>query len=200
MISVHDEIEAKLSADEIDLAAFQEWMQSLPHLERFEHVEGRPDDYYECGSAVVRHRGIDGEHELTVKRRKSDTSTRDREEIDLTFSDEIRHESVGAFLRATGYKLAFRLLKDVYIWWVQPTTNITLVYAIYDVWSDDEGPEKAQRFIEVEAEKGSNVQPETAKRYVRQAVAELQRVFGGLGEPLNQSLYELFSGKTYSLV
>jgi adenylate cyclase class IV len=200
MISAHDEIEAKLDAQRVDLKTFLGWMHAHPDIERMQHVDDSPDDYYECGEAVVRHRGVEGSHELTVKRRKSQTSTRDREEIDLHFSDRTAHDSVGAFLRATGYKLAFRLLKDTYIFWVKPTPNITLCYAIYDVHVEGE-PGRPRRFIEVEAEKGSKVTPETGKRYVREAVAEMQKVFKGyLDEPLNDSLYEIFSGKRYSSV
>jgi hypothetical protein len=109
---------------------------------------------------------------------------------------------VGAFLRATGYAHVLRLTKNnIYIFWVKPTPNITLVYCIYDVW-DESGPSRfSKRFIEVEAEKGSNVTPETAKRYLREAVAEMQKVFKPyLGEPVNESLWEIFSGKRYSSV
>lgn len=206
MISHHDEIEAKLDGKEVDLKTFLSWAHKLPNIERSEHSVNTPDDYYECGDAVVRHRGLDGKHELTVKRRKSTSSTRDREEIDLFFSDRTPHASVGAFLRATGYKLAFRLIKDnIYIFWTKPTPNITLVYCIYDVW-DEDVPGTRRRFIEVEVEKGSNVTPETGKRYLRDAVDEMQRMFLDasfkpiLGEPLNESLYEIFSGKRYSSV
>ncbi len=200
MISQHDEIEAKLDAKDVDLKTFLGWAFKLPNIERSEHCPSTPDDYYERDGAVVRHRGNDLKHELTVKRRKSAASTRDREEIDLKFSYDTDHESVGAFLRATGYTLAFRLVKNnIHIFWVKPTPNITLVYCIYDVWNEDE--KGSRRFIEVEAEKGSNVTPETGKRYVREAVAEMQKAFKPyLGEPINESLYEIFSGKRYSSV
>jgi adenylate cyclase class IV len=200
MISHHDEIEAKLEAQKVDLQAFLGWAHKLEGIERMERCSSTPDDYYECGEAVVRHRGTEGKHELTVKRRKSNASTRDREEIDLHFADSTPHASVGAFLRATGYAHVLRLTKNnIYIFWVKPTPNITLVYCIYDVWNEDE--KGSRRFIEVEAEKGSNVTPETAKRYLREAVAEMQKVFKPyLGEPVNESLWEIFSGKRYSSV
>jgi hypothetical protein len=202
MISHHDEIEDKFDGAKIDLKTWLAWVLQLPSIESVEHSENTPDDYYECGDAVVRHRGIEGQHELTVKRRKSGTSTRDRQEIDLFFSARTPHDSVGAFLRATGYKLAFRLIKDnIYIIWTKPTPNITLVYCIYDVWNEDEGRRHAKRFVEVEVAKGSNVQPETAKRYLREAVDEMRKAFKPyLGEPLNESLWEIFSGKRYSSV
>jgi adenylate cyclase class IV len=202
MISEHDEIEAKLSAQLLDMKSFIGWMLQQPHIERYEHVENSPDDYYENGSAVVRHRGVDGAHELTVKRRKSDSSTRDREEIDLHFTRKTAHKSVGAFLRATGYKLAFQLLKDAHIFWIKPTPNLSMTYVIYDVWDADGPRHEARRFVEVEVEKGSRIQPETAKTYVRNAVKRMQAEMAPYldGDPLNESLYEIFSGKRYSSI
>lgn len=202
MISHHDEIEAKLDAQKVDLNTFLGWARQLEDVDRMEHCQNTPDDYYECGEAVVRHRGVEGRHELTVKRRKSATSTRDREEIDLFFSDRTPHESVGAFLRATGYTHALRLSKsNIYIFWVKPTPNITLVYCIYDVW-DESGPSRfSKRFVEVEVEKGSNVTPETGKRYLRDAVAAMQKALKPyVGDVVNESLYEIFTGKRYSSV
>lgn len=202
MISQHDEIEAKLDAQALDMKTFIEWMLKQRDIERYEHVENSPDDYYENGNAVVRHRGVEGAHELTVKRRKSDSSTRDREEIDLHFDPKTSHKSVGAFLRATGYKLAFQLLKDAHIFWVRPTVNVGLTYVIYDVWETDGPRHYGRRFVEVEVEKGSRIQPETAKTYVRNAVKRMQAELRPYldGEPLNDSLYEIFSGKRYSSV
>jgi hypothetical protein len=87
VISQHDEIEAKMSADGVDVAAFKAYMNKEFDVVRYEFVQG-PDRYYESGPNVVRHRikhNVKG-HELTVKRRKSTGSTRDRQEIDLHFS------------------------------------------------------------------------------------------------------------------
>lgn len=211
MISQHNEIEAKLLADGVQVPDFLEKMNALPFVKDYQRIEG-PDDYYECGEAVVRHRLYlrDGGHELTVKRRKSAASTRDREEIDLAFAAKTSREDVEAFLGATGYAKAFRLHKVAHVFWVSPTPNITLSYALYDVWHGQgalaldkpsqvraHGP--VRRFVEVEAEKGSAVSPETGKRYVREAVLWLRETFG-LGEPVNESLWEIFSSKRYSLI
>lgn len=202
MISEHDEIEAKLAADDVNISEFKQWMGRDPGLERYLHIVG-PDRYYESGPNVVRHREDrqDGRHELTVKRRKSDGSTRDRLEIDLHFGKKTKVADVDAFLKATGFLHVFTLVKEAHIYWVKLTDNISATYVIYDVWR--EGPDgkklDVKRFIEVEAEKGSDVTSETAKRHLRVLVKGLQAQFN-LAEPLNDSLYEIYSGKRYQTV
>jgi hypothetical protein len=102
-----------------------------------------------------------------------------------------------AFLKATGFTHAFTLRKDSHIYWVQLTPQLEASFVLYDVWKDQET--KSRRFIEVEAEKGSNVTVETAKRHVQQQVKNMQAAFD-LGDPLNDSLYEIYSGRKYQSV
>lgn len=202
MLSEHDEIEAKLTAEGVPTWDFIQWINSQPYVERYLHITG-PDRYYESGVNVVRHREDrqDGRHELTVKRRKSDGSTRDRMEIDLHFGKKTKPADVDAFLKATGFTHVFTLVKEAHIFWYKLSENLMATFVIYDVWR--EGPDgtrlDTKRFIEVEAEKGSNVTSDTAKRHIRNQVKLLQTQFG-LGEPLNESLYEIYSGKRYQTV
>lgn len=211
MISQHDEIEAKMEADNVSLASFYDYMfgkvgpepQGCWELDRYEVITG-PDHYYERDGAVVRHRQDrkDGSHELTVKRRKSTTSTRDREEIDLHFASKTAPESVTAFLRATGYKHVFTLTKKAYIFWVKMSPALHATVVMYDVWKTtpyDPAWAAPRRFVEIEAEKGSDVTPDTAKRHVRVAVEAMQRQLK-VSAPVNESLYEIFSGKRYASV
>lgn len=199
MIDEHTEVEAKLEAHTVSLRDFKLFIvENLP-FEEFLHAEGS-DVYYEQGDNVVRHRKDDtsGWHEVTVKRRKSEGSTRDREEIDLRFANSVAYESAAAFLLATGFKPQFKLIKDSHIFKVQLTVNLAATFVLYDVWQDGY-PERKKRFLEIEAEKGSNVTVETAKRHVSTWVTEMRKAFS-LGEPLNESLYEIYSGKRYQTV
>lgn len=202
MIHDHNEIEAKLDATGVDIDAFRRWASDkLP--ERYLCVTG-PDQYYGQNGHVVRHRlQPDGAHELTVKKRKSEKSTRDRLEIDLFFGIKTQPRDVQAFLEATGWKPVFLLVKKAHIFWFREgATHLTVV--IYDVWRDrgtnahgvtaSEGP---KRYIEIEAEKGSTVTPEHAKRRVNAWVKEIQEQFKLKDAPLNDSLYEIFSGCKY---
>lgn len=202
MISEHNEIEAKMSADHVPFDAFRRFIAAFPGMDQYIHIVG-PDRYYESGVNVVRHREDrkDKRHELTVKRRKSDGSTRDRVEIDLHFGKKTAPKDVDAFLLATGFTKVFTLVKEAHIYWVQLTDNLKATFVIYDVWKEDDDGKRSdlRRFIEVEAEKGSAVTAETAKRHLRSQVKLLQAQFG-LGEPLNDSLYELYSGKKYQTV
>lgn len=197
MIHDHNEIEAKLDAPNVPFDAFKTYVMCLD-VERYEIVSGTPDVYYESGLNVVRHRINPGRHELTVKRRTSTGSTRDRLEVDLHFGKKTEPDDVGAFLRATGYAEAFTLVKEAHIFWVKLSPQLQATFVIYDVWKAEE-PNKKRRFIEIEAEKGSPCTPETGKRHVRTWVKNLQATFN-LGEPLNESLYEIYSGKRYQTV
>jgi adenylate cyclase class IV len=198
MISEHDEIEAKMCADGTSFEEFRAFIMGKD-VERYDHIIG-PDYYYESGSNVVRHRQDrkDCRHELTVKKRKSGGSTRDRLEVDLHFDQKTVPHDVDTFLRAIGFTNVFTLVKEAHIYWVRLSPNLISTYVIYDVWKDDD-PDTKARFIEIEAEKGSDVTPDTAKRHIRNAVTQLRGRFK-LPEPLNESLYEIYSGKRYALV
>ncbi len=205
MISTHNEIEAKLSAENVAVQDFQAFIESEYEIEDNKVIES-PDGYYEQGPNVVRQRGAtnDEDHELTVKLRKSDGSTRDRLEIDLHFSEETGAKDVVAFLESTGFKRVFTLTKKAYIYWVKLTNKVNASFVIYDVWQDDPTGNECRtfnrkRFIEVEVEKGSDVESDTAKRHIREQVKILQTKFN-LGEPLNESLYEIYSGRRYQTV
>lgn len=197
MISEHNEIEAKLAADGVGEGFFKRYVMENYDVEIFKSIVS-PDDYYESGPYVLRHRrDPGGKHELTVKRRKSEGSTRDREEIDLFFQDRTRHEDVAALLRAVGFTRAFTITKEAQIFWIQLTPNVRASIVMYDCWSDID-PVK-RRFVECEVEKGSDVTVDTAKRHIRSLVKALQDEFK-LGEPLNESLYEIYSGRRYAVV
>jgi len=203
MISLHQEIEAKLEANPVDPADFIKWVFSKPitgAIKSYKFVTG-PDHYFENEAGyVVRHRDAqtEGLSELTTKRRKSDTTTRDRLEVDLQCVAGTNPNDVHAFFNALGFKAAFTLVKEAYIIYANITPNLEMSFVIYDVWRDD-APDTRRRFIEIEASKGSTVTPETAKRHVNYQVKELREKFG-LNEPLNDSLYELYSGKKYQKV
>lgn len=199
MINQHNEIEAKLAADEVAVGVFCKFIFSLlPN--RYECITG-PDTYYRQGENVVRHREKLNckTHELTVKRRKSNESTRDREEIDLYFSDKSAVKDVQAFLAATGFEKEFKLVKTAHIFWLN-WNGVELSIVIYDVWREENGKkEMERRYIEVEAEKGSEATVAFAKKTVNEWVHILRSNYS-LREPLNESLYEIYSGKRYQLV
>lgn len=205
MISDHNEIESKLDAKEVTPKAFKAFMVAQEgrgqlEIEKYERVLGN-DVYYEQGDNVIRHRSDDnyGWQELTVKRRKSASSTRDRLEIDLRFADGVAYNSVQAFLGATGFKGVFKLTKDAHIFWVRLTPSIKATFVLYESWLTNDPNVDKRRFIEIEMEKGSDVTVETAKRHLSTWVKNVQSQFG-LDDVLNESLYEIYSGKRYQTV
>lgn len=203
MIHEHNEIEIKLDGTGVDIEEFKQFVFKK-HPNSFLCILG-PDTYYENGTHVVRHRKskrAEGGHELTVKRRKSERSTRDREEIDLFFDvNRTKQKDVEAFLAATGFTPVFTLTKQAHIFHV-PYVGFSVSAVIYDVCIDQFDPDKTRRFIEVEVEKGGEISVDSAKRLLGSWVAELKVAFPALADrqPLNDSLYEIFSGKKYNTV
>lgn len=199
-IHEHNEIEVKLPANRVDVDAFRAFCFGHKPV-KYTIVSETPDTYWEQGANVVRHRdNLDGTHELTVKRRKSDASIRDRLEVDLHFAQGTRPPDVEAWLMQAGFRRAFTLTKTAHIFWFrQKRHHVTVV--IYDVWRVGEDGERLdeRRFIEVEAEKGSEVSVEAAKRHLRAWVSMIDCEFD-VGEPSNESLWEIYSGKRYGLV
>jgi adenylate cyclase class IV len=195
MIHEHNEIERKLDATGVDIDAFRRWCSDrLP--EKYVFVNS-PDYYYNQNGNVIRHRvNSETNHELTVKKRKSDKNTFDRLEIDLKFAPSTTAKDVEAFIKAVGFTLEFKLRKEAYIFWFQEgNTHLTVV--VYDVFCEGH---KDRRFIEVEAEKGSAVSIDHAKKRVNAWVKEIKEKFNLAGEPLNDSLYEIYTGKKYQTV
>lgn len=200
----HNEIEIKIAAKGVDVEAFRQYCFKRSPIS-FLCVVG-PDTYYENGKQVVRHRKskrAEGGHELTVKLRKSERSTRDRMEIDLFFSERTKQRDVEAFLAATGFVEAFTLTKKAHIFNFQDG-EYKICVVIYDVCVGREFKEEdTQRFIEVEIEKGSEVSEQSAKRRLSAWIDDIKKHFGTAlknSEPLNESLYEIYSGKKYQTV
>lgn len=196
MISNHNEIETKLDATGVSVTKFAEWCQSQDPRDSRE-VMG-PDYYYRMEDRVLRHRVQEkgkeasaGHHELTVKLRKSDRSTRDRLEIDLPFNTfSVKVEDVSGFVEAIGYRKEFVLTKIAHIFEYQ-----RVIVAIYDVHQNDDA--RWYRFIEIEARKGEDITPDHAKKLVGAWTQKIAEQFGIENRPMNDSLYEFFSGRKY---
>lgn len=199
MVHNHNEIEVKFQADHVDVRDFKRYFND--DLEAsVKHVIG-PDTYWSKDEDVVRHR-IDSERgsEITVKRRKSLSSTKDREEIDLPFgpNSKVTPDDIDAWLRALHFTELFSLTKEAWIVTTKLTPNVNGCFVIYEVWLS-ETPNQKRRFIEIEIEKGSNITVETAKRHLNTWAQKLQSQFK-LQDPLNQSLYEIYSGRKNTII
>jgi hypothetical protein len=195
----HRELEIKLAADGVHTDTFKTWCFERDPS-RYLHVTG-PDTYYTQGKNVLRHRqpGQGGPGELTVKRRTSKTSTKDRLEIDLRFDPNTSLEDVRRFLLATGWTPAFTVIKDCHIFWFEewkPGVEAVL----YDVRCVlPSGKEtKPRRFVEFEIHKADSNHPKaltTLKDWENMARDQFS-----FGETMTESLYEIYSGKRYGLI
>ncbi len=187
----HSEMEVKFRADGVTVEDVNA-IFDMVDVSSYKKVGGY-DRYYTQGDNIVRHRcdGLKKTSILTVKSRKQAESITDRHEIDMPIGLNVPEEDVTAFLAMTGWKLDFEIYKMSYIWHLH-SENYSVCIALYDVW-----PEKAvlgQRYLEVEIEKDSVCTDEQGLEYL----AEWQEVFQfslDLDNPLNKSLYELYSPK-----
>lgn len=186
----HSELELKFGAGGVELDKFNAFCMALNPI-RFESA-AFPDVYYRRGENVVRHRLIKGAGELTVKRRKNANDITDRREVDLRFDPSMTAGDVAAFLWTAGWEQDLVLSKEFSrVFWFKHS-GATIAVSLYEVSYNFD----VRRFLEVEVEKTSDVSPEEAAR--------LLRLWGGVvadefdaGPPLDESLYEMYSGRRY---
>lgn len=208
----HSELEVKYAADSLTIAQFEDFLSGRADrfpLQRKIVVTGT-DIYYERGRDVVRQRMGDGCNELTVKVRKSRKSIQDRHEVDLSFAEKTRPIDVQQFLKLTGWKESVSLVKTSYIYFFRRPANLYLRerpreeqyvdfdIAVYDVTLSPPGLHATRRFMEVEIHKDSPVDMDARVEELRLLKTSFPSALK-LGEPLNESLYEIYSGKKYRI-
>lgn len=202
MPDLHTEIEYKFEADAVDIKTFLLWAFSKCPTQY--ETDTCPDVYYVRGKDSIRHRWTGGyAGELTVKRRTSKKDLTSREEIDLFF-DTVKTTigDVGKFLCATGWERAFTLFKDaVHVFAFDAPKGGRVFVSIYEVEKFNEKTRKysgRRRFIEVEIEKGSSYDEFESKAILDTWKSYVQLELG-VQEPMNKSLFEIYSGKATRL-
>jgi len=195
------ELEYKWDATGVPVDHFAAWAMNLSPF-KYLRIKA-PDFYWTQGENVIRHRHDSGAGTLTVKGRKSSDSITDRVEIDLQFGPNVKGRDVPAFLKATGWKMQLWLAKDAHIFWFSPELGITITLALYDVnrvfGNLQTFPPPSRRFLEVEIEKTSSIDEERAKNVLDSWRNALTNEFK-LSQPLNLSLYEIYSGNKYRII
>lgn len=188
----HSEIEVKLDASAVDRGSFLLFCASR-FPDRYISIKG-PDWYWQQGDNVVRHRHSEhGAGELTVKRRRSTSSTLNRLEVDLMFANGQKVEDVETFLEASGWKRSFGLFKHADIFYFDDCpVPMTIVY--YKVCRIDPNERDWRYFVEIEAAKGSSATVKESMAAVDEWRHVLQKSFR-LGDPVNESLWEIYTGK-----
>lgn len=195
------EVELKLEADNIVDDDLLQWAMARHPVRYFSG--GCPDVYYSNKGATVRHRWSTGAGELTVKRRKSNTSTTDREEIDLKFDASCDLLDVQTFLAATGWKRVLTIFKNsVHVFFFELPGGGELSLSLYSVEKLNEKTQKRAgltRWLELEVEKGSKYDLVQCKKILNSWLDDLKKAFR-LGKPVNLSLFEIYTNKRYEMV
>jgi adenylate cyclase class IV len=195
---LHRECEIKLAADDVPVDEFVRWCFAKKPTRYMQGVG--PDTYYGQGQNVVRHRkNGEGAGELTVKRRTSTRSTKDRLEIDLRFNDLTKVDDVERFLIATGWKPEFTVVKSFHIFWFEAEFP-SLEVVLYDVRCTYPNGKStpSRRFVEVEVSKKDS--GHVRGFYALEDWEKQLREQFNIGATQSESLYEIYSGKRYGLV
>jgi adenylate cyclase class IV len=192
----HFELEKKFDAKLVSVEQFKSWGFSKNPNE-YLHAIG-PDLYYVQGKNVLRHRqNGDGAGQMTVKQRTSKRSTVLRGEIDLNFSHLNTVDDVTKFLRATGWREKFTVIKDCHIFSFRDSMP-HMEAVIYDVRCFYPGGCEGvpYRFLEIEVHKSHNKHPKSHAA-LQIWEADLRKVLP-VGKIMTKSLYEIYSGKRYA--
>lgn len=194
MLNTHLEVEIKIEAEGLDLAEFKRFCIDKG-AKSYIFVQGC-DYFYVQGENVIRHRvKEDGSSELTVKKRKSKVSTQERAEIDIPLPDSVKTKDVAAFLKLAGFEYTFTLFKKANIFHVNKSGHefSLVVYTVYSLDGNGMPNNDAKTFLEVEIAKDATTTLENAKRLLREWKQEIQQHFNFDKEPINMSLYEMYS-------
>jgi adenylate cyclase class IV len=195
------ELEAKFEVPHLTVGRFKAFAADLCHPHLCLNLAGI-DTFFSGQGIVLRYRRsapgepLGGQSALTYKCRQSPGNIRDRYEFDLFLDDErVSEETVRAFVKVMKLEEHFTIKKESWIYCQEVLDSdyggdYKVILALYDVLHDG----KISRYLEVEIDKDGTVSDANARIILDSYIANLQRVLG-VGEPLNKSLYELFSPK-----
>jgi adenylate cyclase class IV len=129
--------------------------------------------------------------QLTVKKRRSQQSIKDRLEVELEIRKNSTFEDVDVFLTSLGFERDLHLEKHAHIFWFESGKQ-KMVASYYVATCNNE----SQAFIEFEVEKESEVTLDTGKRYLKRWTDDINASFNKELQPLNKSLYEYFKDRS----
>lgn len=196
------EIEVKWNAEKIARGEFNanltKFLKSKKLKYEIKRAEGFDYYYSSKSSDVVRHRVSVDTNEITIKARLSKKSTKIRIEKDLELSKKSSVVDVIEFLGLLGIKKEFQIYKDCDIYFIQDgRAEISIVW--YKVNKPNGSPIKKDRiFTEVEIH---NVGERESVKALAKWIKVINGMFGLTNNDLiNESLYEIYSGKRYKLM
>ncbi len=204
----HHELELKFAAVDVPDKAFLSWCYSRLKPTSHKFVEG-VDEYYRRGKHVLRYRtGDDGTQELTVKLRTSERSIADRVEVDIPLGASASQADVRAFLLGTGWREDLRVYKASHIVHVMSgalpqVKDLPVVVsppAVLAIYVAAPLRRRMRRFLEVELSKDPTVGDCNSDDDALAAWKDLLQADLGVGDPVKDSLYEMFTGRRYAVV
>jgi hypothetical protein len=194
------EIEYKFDAGHISWEEFEEFVKNgffdTFHIIKKQIFNGF-DDYWELQDSVIRHRHWGQVNQLTVKLRKNKKSILNRIEQDLNFSKKTSSKDVSEFLRFAGYNKTVSIKKKSVVLWLENEAGLHFTMVLYEVKCLNKEI-KNKRFLEIEVEKSNYIDEVQAEEELFILKGLISKKFN-LSNPMNKSLYEIYSGKVYKV-
>lgn len=183
------ELELKYKADDIKLADFVKFANSLDPVRR---VEVASWDVYYSGENMpfefLRFRS-GSTPELTIKIKMDDKNNNNRVEVDLPLSPSITEWIVSKFVGLFGFKENFRVYKYCDIYWYDKLDIV--FYVVYDINKTEKG-----RFIEIEARKDAKfANKEEAWALIKEMETKMSVLGISSANRMKRSLWEMFRSK-----
>ena len=186
------ELEYKYKADHITPGQFVDFVSSNFDIIDILTARGH-DQFFSNGdpNSFLRYRngaGMNDNCEITIKKKTSDHNSWDRIEVDLPLNkNKCSQDVVEAFTEMLGYKYVFTILKLNY---VISTPGVTFAY--YIVNNND-------RFLEIEANKGSFTNEDEAFEILSKVEKKLAELGLSYNNRTKKSLYEMYRGSNVKI-
>jgi len=184
--NVSRELEYKYKADAINLSDFKNLMSSLTVEQTLEISS--PDVYFKSLTSedkFLRYR-ISSDPELTIKIKHKASNNWDRIEVDLPLDVfRITEQIINDFATLIGFERNFQIFKVCFIYKLEQVN-----YVFYLVF--DENMELLGKFIEVEVNKETIIDIDSAEATLNEAAAILEPLGLKPQNRLKKSLFEMF--------
>ena len=192
------EIEFKFAADHITFNEFSRFFVNNDSSKEFKDYQGL-DDYYDSpDGSVIRHRWNKQNtvNEVTVKMRRTHSSIVNRIEQNIDLIPDCKQKDFEKFLELISFKKVFSLYKKAVIVWID-YKEVEFTVSLYNV-KDIKKQKSSRTFFEIEVESSNNLSDVKAENILYEFTETLKDQFK-LKQPLNLSLYEIYSNKMYKV-
>lgn len=181
------EIEFKYDANQIELMAFTQLMETFCSKISNRLIVSSYDDYFtNPDGAFIRYRHNNNNQELTIKRKTTHDNNNERIEVNMAIIPQ-DFSTIQAFSNLLGYKHDFRIYKVCNIYWLEKV--VVCYYLVFD-----NNMKELNRFIEIEANEDLEFENEED---ALNTITKFEKLLLPLGispeKRLKKSLFEMYT-------